>query len=123
MPDRHPTNQRTESPRKPGVRAKASGNGTQEWHAVVIVPSGHACEAAILLKGHRFLSKDAPRLPLECCPSPEHCHCTYRHFSDRRGGSRRGTDRGEPITRRPTVGERRSKRGRRTSDSDADGET
>jgi hypothetical protein len=74
----------------------------------------------MLLRGHRFLSKEAPRLPLECCPSPESCRCTYRHFPDRRGGGRRGTDRGEQISRRPAIGERRVGRGRRTSDHEDD---
>lgn len=118
MPDRHPTIQRTVSPGKAGVRPKQLESGKQQWHAVTIVTSGHACEAANLLKGHRFLSKEAPKLPLESCPSPEYCRCTYRHFTDRRGGSRRGADRGEQITRRPTIGERRSTTGRRTDDTE-----
>jgi hypothetical protein len=116
MPGKHPTIQRAQSPRKGGTRAVESGSGKQQWHAVAVVAPAHACEAARLLRGHRFLSGEAPRLPLECCPSPEHCQCTFRHFKDRRSGSRRGTDRGEQITRRPMIGERRSSGGRRKSD-------
>ena len=119
VPDRNPTIQRTAPPGKAGVRPKTPQNAKQEWHAVTIVTSGHACEAANLLKGHRYLSKQAPKLPLECCPAPEYCRCTYRHFTDRRAaGYRRGADRGEQISRRPTIGERRATRGRRSDDSD-----
>jgi len=121
--DRHPTIQRTPSPGKAGVRAKVPQGAKQQWHAVTIVTSGHACEAANLLKGHRYLSQQAPKLPLECCPAPEYCRCTYRHFADRRGGPRRGADRGEPIRSGPENGERRATRGRRTDDSDDSDET
>lgn len=119
MADRHPTSHRTESPGKSGVRSKQPDAGKQLWHAVTIVTPGHACDAASSLKGHRFLAREAPRLPLEACPSPEYCRCTYRHFTDRRSGPRRGSERGE-LTRIPKSGERRSNRGRRASDNEED---
>lgn len=53
------------------------------WHAVCIQPVGKRCEAATALIGKRFLSKDAPRLPLRDCDQPA-CQCRYRHHDDRR---------------------------------------
>jgi hypothetical protein len=48
----------------------------------------NACEAVKKLEGKRFLSKEAPRLPLPDCGA-EHCRCRYVHFKDRRGDDRR----------------------------------
>jgi hypothetical protein len=118
MADRHPNSQRPGTSGKPAARAPQGGNGKQAFHAVTIVTPGHACDAANSLKGHRFLSREAPRLPLESCPSPEYCRCTYRHYSDRRTGPRRASDRGEVRT--TPIGERRISRGRRTTDRDDD---
>jgi hypothetical protein len=86
------------------------------WHAVSIVAPTSACEAAATLRNHRFLSKDAPRLPLTGCSSPESCRCIYRHHADRRGKPRRATDRGEPPKSGGEAGRR--KRGRRSDDID-----
>jgi hypothetical protein len=61
------------------------------YHAVAIVPGEHACPAAKDLSGKRFLSREAPILPLADCSSAE-CSCTYSHFGDRRTGSRRTSD-------------------------------
>jgi hypothetical protein len=49
---------------------------------------GNACEAVEKLEGKRFLSKEAPRLPLPGCGA-EHCRCRYVHFKDRREDDRR----------------------------------
>jgi len=53
------------------------------WHAVSIQPGVKRCEAVNELVGQRFLSKDAPRLPLAKCTEAE-CTCRYRHYDDRR---------------------------------------
>jgi hypothetical protein len=118
MADRYPTSQRPEPSGKPAARRPQAEPGKQAWHAVTICTPGHACDAANALKGHRFLSKEAPRLPLKGCPSPEFCRCTYRHYSDRRAGPRRASDKGELRT--APIGERRSSRGRRTTDREDD---
>jgi hypothetical protein len=118
MPDRHPNSRRPDNSGKPVARPAQTGNVKQAWHAVTIVTPGHACDAANALTGRRFLSKEAPRLPLEDCPSPEFCRCTYRHYSDRRTGPRRASDRGELRT--VPIGERRIGRGRRTTDREDD---
>jgi hypothetical protein len=84
----------------------------QRWHAVAIVASGSACAAARGCKGERYLSVDAPRLPLPGCDAAV-CDCTYRHFADRRQEARRAD--GAPEDTQANS-ERRRGRGRRTSD-------
>jgi hypothetical protein len=64
----------------------------KRWHAVSIMSAGECCEAARgLLKG-RYLSAEAPRLPLAYCSDPTACRCAYRHHTDRRGPPRRRED-------------------------------
>jgi len=64
----------------------------------------------------RFLSSEAPRLPLPGCGAGAACSCAYKHHRDRRGQPRRA----EELTgiRRPVPGpqERRRQRGRREAD-------
>ncbi len=54
------------------------------FHAVSIEPGSYACAAAEELRGEKFLSADAPQLPLPDCTSAN-CECRFVHFSDRRG--------------------------------------
>ncbi|HZF26630.1 MAG TPA: hypothetical protein VEZ88_10250 [Steroidobacteraceae bacterium] len=110
-------------PSAPGTRSKDAVRGSNErpahketWHAVSIVTPTSTCEAASALRNHRFLSKDAPRLPLAGCSSPETCRCIYRHYADRRGKPRRGSDRGDPPKGGQSDTERRGRRGRRAND-------
>ncbi|HTW75101.1 MAG TPA: hypothetical protein VMD56_09325 [Steroidobacteraceae bacterium] len=85
------------------------------WHAVSIVARGAACEQAMALRERRFLSTEAPRLPLSDCPFADQCACVYRHHTDRRAGPRRSSDdTGFHSTRAHQ--ERRAGRGRRGSD-------
>jgi hypothetical protein len=85
-------------------------------HAVSIVPGYRCCHEARELAGTRFLSREAPALPLKNCGS-DNCSCRYEHHEDRRGGPRRARDMGVAIDgwleidRRAEVG-----RGRRQSD-------
>jgi hypothetical protein len=61
---------------------------TQEkksYHAVSIKVSRNACRAARDMAGHRFLSNEAPRLPLPKCDASE-CKCRFAHHKDRRAG-------------------------------------
>lgn len=88
----------------------------EQWHAISIVAGPAACPAAVKLGGRRFLSDEAPRLPLGECSSPARCKCIYRHFSDRRASLRRAEERIGLI--KPWSGvERRGARGRRDDDS------
>jgi len=84
------------------------------YHAVSIIPGKSACGAAFRLAGERFLSKNAPRLPLPSCDIA-HCECRFKHHNDRRAGPRRRSDQGlfTGIWQQP---ERRRSPGRRESD-------
>jgi len=84
------------------------------WHAVEISARGGGCAASEKLHGVRFLSREAPRLPLRDCDNPN-CRCVYVHREDRRAGPRRDEE-GTGIRRSPTAGERRVGRGRRKDD-------
>jgi len=88
------------------------------FHAVSIAPGPEACEAAQVRAGKRFLSREAPRLPLPECGNPE-CRCRYQHYDDRRGPARRVSDKGDALPRPPYQGPERRTRsspGRRIRD-------
>lgn len=100
-------------PKQPG-RAKSSKDSRHRWHAVVIVAPSSACTAAQSCKGKRFLSSEAPRLPLANCDAAS-CACKYRHYDDRRAGPRRAEEAGAPGAKRP-ASNRRAQKGRRALD-------
>jgi len=85
------------------------------WNAVSIVCTSTSCAAAQALKGRRYLSADAPRLPLADCTSAATCACVYRKYSDRREGPRREEDT-TGLKRSSPAQERRGGRGRRRTD-------
>ncbi|MFL6618062.1 MAG: hypothetical protein ACJ8MH_05645 [Povalibacter sp.] len=93
----------------PPVKHKAVPQ--EPFHAVSIVSGPHACEAALRFRGFRFLSRQAPRLPLPSC-NAAHCDCRFRHHQDRRAGPRRRSEQGmmsglfEGSERRRTGGRR-----------------
>jgi hypothetical protein len=86
------------------VRSQVSGKAphhqliSNPWHAVSIETGsdvcGSCCQAAGALQGQRFLSSDAPTLPLRGCTNPSGCQCRYRHHPDRRHDRRRTMDYG-----------------------------
>lgn len=82
-----------------------------------IVPRGSACEEAVALREKRFLSKEAPRIPLGDCPRKAQCTCVYKHYVDRRAGPRRIEEREGVRMARPST-ERRGGRGRRREDGE-----
>ncbi len=87
----------------------------RSYAAVSVRPSAKgACRAAKLVTGQRFLTDQAPKLPLEDCDSAR-CDCRYIHYSDRRQEQRRDIDVG--ISSRFFFGEeRRQSAGRRATD-------
>jgi len=68
------------------VRAKTK---VGHYHCVELVfPYGaNACETAMKLHKRRFLSADAPSIPLAGCI--RHCKCRFKHHGDRRHELRR----------------------------------
>jgi len=62
------------------------------YQAVSIHPAiMEACPAAHALKGQRFLSNEAPLLPLPDCSNAPGCRCKYQHWDDRRQEDRRAS--------------------------------
>lgn len=87
-----------------------------KYHCVSITCRNNPCEAVKRLEGRRFLSAEAPLLPLHGCAA-DSCQCRYVHYNDRREEDRRhpyGCHRSTPPT---SIGrERRKKTGRRSTD-------
>ena len=92
--------------------------GNAVYHAVSIKLSGHVCKAAEEMRGRRFLSTAAPKLPLPGCDVLD-CNCRFTHHKDRRAGK----DRRSPFARGGFAGgtgkfktEQRKREDRRASD-------
>ena len=70
------------------ARDRRTGFGEgHPYHAVSIMPVEGCCSAVNSIKAQRFLSEDAPGLPLADC-GEEECSCRYVHHVDRRSGAR-----------------------------------
>ena len=90
------------------------GGHTQLFHGVEITSNAPQCPAIIALGHHRFLSDEAPRLPIIGCDRRNACRCVYKHFADRRTDIRRESDIGLPA--RLFDNDRRSGHPRRVTD-------
>jgi hypothetical protein len=64
---------------------------TNPYHAVSVIPGQGSCAAAHRFTGQRFLSRQAPKLPLPTCDAAR-CTCRFKHHQDRRAGPRRGSE-------------------------------
>lgn len=64
---------------------------SSQFHAVSVVGGKDACEGVRRLSHKRFLSNDAPQLPLSYCTEKK-CHCRYVHYGDRRDGEERRSE-------------------------------
>lgn len=75
---------------------EASAPAGAGHHAVSVRFDKKKCCVAVRELGmSRFLSSEAPALPLDGCDRPGRCTCVYRHLADRRGrAGRRATDHG-----------------------------
>jgi len=76
--------------------AKQQPKTVPSHHAVSIATGPRCCEAARTLRGERFLSREAPKLPLKDCDRAD-CACRYEHHKDRREALRRARDMGVAI--------------------------
>jgi hypothetical protein len=80
--------------RKIDVKVRLSGKPMEHrrvvnpYHAVGIAPGAASCKAVAEHKGRRYLSAEAPKLPLAACDARS-CHCRFVHFEDRRDGDDR----------------------------------
>lgn len=101
---------------KTSARHTAPGRAPNSWHAVAIKPKGECCEAVQARRSARFLSSEAPRLPLPECNTADTCTCVYKHHADRRAHPRR-QDEKDGLRRSGKVEqERRLTRDRRQTD-------
>ena len=91
-------------------------SASNHWHAVAIKPKGQSCEAVQACRSARFLSSDAPRLPLTECSTSDTCTCVYRHHEDRRAQPRRHAERDGLPRSGKVEQERRLTRDRRKTD-------
>lgn len=97
----------------PAQVAKKAGTA---HHSVAIVPGPRCCDEARGLRGQKFLSREAPQLPLKNCGRAD-CTCRYEHYQDRRNGLRRVRDMGVAVDGWLEEDKRASgKRGRRKKD-------
>ena len=76
--------------RRPANNRRAQARSAR-WRGVAISPSRDACDSARRLWNVRYLSKEAPRLPLADC-NRRPCRCRYIHYVDRRTGDRRSAE-------------------------------
>src|SRR5580692_11109194 len=92
-------------------------NIPKKWHAISVEAKALSCMVAQDLRRKRFLSKEAPILPLEGCTKRATCPCTYRHHDDRRSkATRRDGGSGISASASKHTTERRTSRGRRSDD-------
>lgn len=102
------------NPQRKSVAAPPKAN---PWHAVSVVSKGSCCDAAKVLSSERYLSHQAPRLPLAECSRSGDCVCSYQHHADRRGQSRRAAGIGGLHGGQYQGDDRRRQQGRRVTDS------
>jgi hypothetical protein len=87
-----PSKQAVQSKSTPVKRPTTPSTNKTKWYSVSVVPGKRCCTAAKQVARKRWLSADAPRLPLEKCDLRT-CECRYQHHTDRRGIPRRRVDR------------------------------
>lgn len=113
---------RTAMPNQVQVQARAQASGSlkrklaRKFHGVSLKPGPHACTAVQALAGQRFLSDEAPLLPLSACDQQK-CQCAYSHHASRRDQEDRRSGWGAYGGFAPTVpgGNRRGKARERRS--------
>lgn len=67
-------------------QSKNAGN-ISPYHCIEVDMPYDACDEVLKLNGVRFLSAEAPILPLPACR--QHCTCKFKHYNDRRHDDRR----------------------------------
>jgi len=102
--------------------SRADQTGVSPFHAVEIRCAKNACQAAQDTHDKRYVSAEAPLLPLDQCDRPDQCQCRYHHYEDRRGDSRRAAEIGLPAQSDSKSVERRHLKDRRAENIDEDGE-
>jgi hypothetical protein len=68
----------------PGSRGVTLPPNDGRYKAVSVVPNRASCTAAIAIRHQRFLTNEAPTLPLAMCTWPSSCTCKFEQHEDRR---------------------------------------
>lgn len=106
-------------PSKPKLESKQINSDRRQpsrWYAVSIVPGEQSCKLVRMHQGTRWLSAEAPRLPVPGCDA--NCDCRYKHYSDRRTAVQRKQDRDGWVRTFKGEDRRAGGRGRRESDNE-----
>jgi hypothetical protein len=74
------------------LATKSERPSKSPWYAVSVVPGSRCCTAVKGQIRKRWLSTEAPRLPVPKCDIRT-CDCRYQHHTDRRAAPRRRVDR------------------------------
>lgn len=106
---------RFSSQKKPAPAAAPRQRVRPVFHCVEVCAGEHACEAAGRLGNVRYLSGQAPGLPLAGCDA-QACACRYIHHDDRREDDRRNPYGHWSTMPTELNGERRARRDRRSWD-------
>lgn len=106
--------------RKRQLARAAKRNSHSTYHCVEVRAGIPACQAVRQMEPTRFLSAEAPTLPVSGCTLPI-CRCTYIHHDDRRQDHRRNPYGQWSSTPPAIVGERRARADRRKSQEGAYG--
>jgi hypothetical protein len=97
-------------------RAVQAHRVVNPYHAVSIKAGPSCAQTAMKHSGRRYLSREAPLIPLPTC-DVKNCRCRYLHHEDRREGfDRRHRDVWDPNARLAKGGDRRKGIGRRVTD-------
>lgn len=92
------------------------GRVTNPYHSVSIVAGASCGQTAQRYGGRRYLTQEAPSIPLWSCDD-RNCRCRYLHHEDRRDRSdRRRRDAPGATVWIPEGGDRRGSLGRRATD-------
>lgn len=83
------------------------------YHAVSIERGSKACAAARQMESKRYLSSEAPMLPVRGCTMTT-CKCRYVHYNDRRSPRDRRVNFANPHAHK--MSDRRGGSGRRMTD-------
>lgn len=116
-------NRRSRANVRPDELQKHNSKSNSEFHAVSLKCEQNACQVAKDMRGRRFLSSAAPRIPLPECDARE-CSCRFVHYQDRRKRENRRSPFGEGsflgIGKEKTRREQRENSERRSKNSDID---
>lgn len=95
-----------------GTRVRNPQRPSDSYQSVEVHAGRDACDAVRRIGDKRFLSGEAPEIPVPGCDAAK-CSCSYVHHQDRRRGDRRHRFPNLASAPPAEAGDRRTKRDRR----------